>query len=234
MSKMKKQFLYSLALISIVLAGCTEHGPFERQEKIVETEPFDRIRYSGSSEVRVYESDVFQVILNGRKIDLDRTDVEVVGGRLIIEEKKQIDRDQLIEIYTSDLTELEVNGSGEVEVVSTFPHQDNFNLSLNGSGEIEINVDCTELDIDQTGSGEIEISGQTTSGDYEITGSGWLHAFQLTTESAILRITGSGSAEVFVATDLDAIITGSGDVYYKGQPSVNTNITGSGSVINAN
>jgi len=39
---------------------------------------------------------------------------------------------------------------------------------------------------------------------------------------------------VNVISDLDVFISGSGDVFFKGHPSVNAEITGSGSVIDAN
>ena len=43
-----------------------------------------------------------------------------------------------------------------------------------------------------------------------------------------------GDAEVRVANRLDVRISGSGDVFYKGQPEINDIITGSGDVIDAN
>jgi hypothetical protein len=39
---------------------------------------------------------------------------------------------------------------------------------------------------------------------------------------------------VTVDNDLDITISGSGDVFYKGHPDINSSITGSGKVIDAN
>ncbi len=48
------------------------------------------------------------------------------------------------------------------------------------------------------------------------------------------NISGSGGISVTVNTNLDAIIRGRGDVFYKGNPMINENISGSGNVIDAN
>ena len=43
-----------------------------------------------------------------------------------------------------------------------------------------------------------------------------------------------GSAEVRVQRTLDATITDLGDIYYKGTPVIDSNISGSGKLVDAN
>ena len=50
--------------------------------------------------------------------------------------------------------------------------------------------------------------------------------------SADITITGSGDVFTFVENSLIAFISGSGNIYLKGNPTINKTITGSGKIIN--
>ena len=67
--------------------------------------------------------------------------------------------------------------------------------------------------------------------DASISGSGKVLAAELETNRCDVRITGSGDVEINVKDELDANITGSGSVSYRGNPKkVNTHSAGSGKV----
>jgi Putative auto-transporter adhesin, head GIN domain len=64
-----------------------------------------------------------------------------------------------------------------------------------------------------------------------ISGSGKVYASNLEADKCDVRISGSGDVEINVKSDLDANISGSGSVTYKGNPShVNSHSSGSGKV----
>jgi hypothetical protein len=85
-----------------------------------------------------------------------------------------------------------------------------------------------------SGAGNIVLVGKV--GTYQIThsGAGNILAFDLISETTIISLSGTGKAEVYVDQLLDVTITGAGSVYYKGKPTIIQNITGSGSLIDAN
>jgi hypothetical protein len=131
----------------------------------------------------------------------------------------------------ADATDVDANvsGSGDMELRGKYK---SFTSDISGSGEIEMNATIAGVaDFDISGSGEVHATGTAQSVKAKITGSGKVAAANLETETCNVRISGSGSVQINVKTELDARITGSGSVSYKGNPSrVNADATGSGKV----
>src|SRR5690606_40314630 len=74
-------------------------------------------------------------------------------------------------------------------------------------------------------------SGSADVAEINISGSGKLRGADFSTRVARVRITGSGDVEIAASEEIDAQITGSGTVLYKGDPArVNSHSTGSGKV----
>jgi hypothetical protein len=90
--------------------------------------------------------------------------------------------------------------------------------------------------VTNTGSGNATISTPMVTDHLEVQlmGSGSFFGFPLSTETCQVDIVGSGICEISVQEHLDAILEGSGSVFYKGNPSIREDVTGSGRVVNAN
>jgi hypothetical protein len=123
----------------------------------------------------------------------------------------------------------DVSGSGDLSVKGKCK---SFSSDVSGSGDVKLTVAIAGgADFDISGSGKIEASGTAQTVKAEITGSGKIYASNLETDKCKVVISGSGDVEINVKTELDARITGSGTVEYKGNPSrVNSDASGSGSV----
>lgn len=82
-----------------------------------------------------------------------------------------------------------------------------------------------------SGSGKIEASGTAQAIKATISGSGRVYASNFEVDKCTVRISGSGDVEINVKSELDANISGSGTVSYKGNPNhVNGHSSGSGKV----
>lgn len=169
----------------------------------------------------------------------DITAVSVSGSGDLVTEGK---------VKTTSLA-LSVSGSGSLQIVATVSGQMEANVS--GSGRIDVKGSCQDLesdisgsgkiladltiqnqaDIEISGSGKLEASGTANEIKTSISGSGKVYASNLAVDKCEVRITGSGDVEINVKSELDANITGSGTVTYKGNPShVNGHSSGSGKV----
>lgn len=195
---------------------------------------FSRIELETVSNISVYQSSVFQVIVEGRESDVNDTEVFVSGDLLVIREHGSIHPDQHITIYVPAILELDSYGSsyiyGETEFTQTIP----LNIHDFGSGDIDFFIRTDVVNVRNTGSGDIILSGKADILDVELTGSGWVRSFLMPAEIANIFLSGSGSAEVTVDVDLDVVLSGSGDVFYKGHPLVDITVTGSGHVEDVN
>lgn len=119
-------------------------------------------------------------------------------------------------------------GSGNVstdQVTGT-----DLDIKLTGSGNMEIgNLEANTVYSEQTGSGNITIAGGSAHDlSVRLTGSGDLKARNFSAVDAEVVLTGSGSATVSVTNTLNAVISGSGNINYYGNPAVTQNVTGSG------
>ena len=75
------------------------------------------------------------------------------------------------------------------------------------------------------------LNGRTKDFDGKVSGSGDLKCSDLQSENTIIGVSGSGNARVFASVSLKARVSGSGDIYYRGNPSSpEIHTSGSGSV----
>jgi hypothetical protein len=139
-----------------------------------------------------------------------------------------------IRITTPHFDYAAVSGSGRIETNGLYSDSSNVNLNISGSGTIVMDVIAHIIESEISGSGQIYLTGSAFEHAINISGSGNIRAFPLMTQQTYVKISGSGNSEVTVENYLDVIISGSGHVYYKGNPQIQANISGSGSVIKVN
>jgi hypothetical protein len=123
--------------------------------------------------------------------------------------------------------EVDVSGSGDIEVRGKCNNMDS---NISGSGDINAALTVANLiEMDISGSGKFVVSGKSNILKATLSGSGKVSASEMESNECEIRISGSGSADVNVKNELNATISGSGSVTYKGSPNhVNTNSSGSG------
>ena len=126
-------------------------------------------------------------------------------------------------------TELDVSGSGTISLKGTFAEVES---GISGSGKIELNgAVAGGINSTISGSGRLATSGTAKSLKSSISGSGKVAGFNLVVEKCYARISGSGSVEINATKEIDAEISGSGTVLYKGSPDhISSHSSGSGKV----
>lgn len=125
--------------------------------------------------------------------------------------------------------EANVSGSGDVDLKG---HFESFESDVSGSGRVVLSATIdAAADFGISGSGKIEARGSADFVKASISGSGKVLAADLETNRCDIRISGSGDVEINVKNELDANISGSGTVSYRGNPKkVNSHASGSGKV----
>lgn len=134
-----------------------------------------------------------------------------------------------VNIQASGEMEADVSGSGRMVFKGTCSDID---ADVSGSGNMELSLGSTnEASFELSGSGGIEVSGSANTVETTISGSGVVRGADFQTKVCRVRIAGSGDVQIAVSEELDANITGSGGVSYRGNPNkVNSHSTGSGRV----
>lgn len=125
--------------------------------------------------------------------------------------------------------------TGNIQYTQAPSKARNLNLILDGTGDIEAIINIQSLNVESKGTGLIKVLGKAEStiiknkslADYE--------GYGLLTESCLVTNSSMGKVQVNVSKHLEAVISGTGDIFYRGYPSsIEKNITGNGQLLNAN
>jgi len=110
------------------------------------------------------------------------------------------------------------------------------NVNIENYEEIRFEITIPEIkDIELIGIGDFELSGNGQNVlSVNLTGVGNINAYEMKVNTCSITLTGVGDCKVYVLNELNVTIAGVGYVYYKGNPSINSKITGVGNLINDN
>lgn len=152
------------------------------------------------------------------------------------------------------LNEIEINGSGRVTasdgqrfsgrsiriqthgsggVRGLHLNADRLQLSGSGAGAIEVAVTVArQIEASQSGSGHITLTGSVPRVEFERSGSGRIEASNLRAQKAVVDNSGSGSIRLHAEESIEGVLSGSGQIRYKGNPQhVQVEKSGSGSIL---
>lgn len=207
--------------------------------KKINTADYDKILVSGSFDVNLVDGKEGNITIEGEENLIGLITIESNGGQLKIypEKGKQIrvsnGKKILITVPFQTIDELNVTGSGNVTAKSTIKST-NFSTKLTGSGNLALIADIGNLEAQLTGSGNLEISGRASELNCKVTGSGNFSSYDLKSSNVDASVSGSGNSEVYCSGSLQAHVTGSGDIHYKGDPKKKvTKVSGSGTISKA-
>lgn len=159
---------------------------------------------------------------------------EVNNGTLKITTEKGVNlrpkEKILITVPVETISELGLTGSGDIWTVDKLKSSA-LKVQLTGSGDINLDLEVQDLQGKITGSGDILLKGRSKNFDCNVTGSGDFDAYNLLAANVEARVSGSGDIMVNATNMLKATVSGSGDITYKGNPKKQDFKTnGSGSV----
>jgi hypothetical protein len=201
----------------------TEERPVEAIHSIMLEGPGKVILHKGGKETLSLKADENLLPL---------IETKVSAGVLTISTTKCIGKFSAYEINIGieELKSIENSGSGSIRGLDSFKGEV-IKLKQSGSGDINVEIKAKTLVVRQSGSGEISLSGNADEQNIEVSGSGDYDATQFKTSKSKAEVTGSGSCDIWVEKELDALVSGSGDIRYKGSPKqVNSKVTGSGAI----
>ena len=221
MKKLLKIKLVIIALFTLTINSCSDvlegNGQIVTQELLIEN--FTGFNVTGSINVKIIESDELEVYATGDSNIVDIISNNVSNGiwdiRLTNNNVGNFDLE--IEIYSPDLNSIKTNGSSTVDIESINSESGNLDLNLIGAGKVR------SLGMDTLENLSIQVNGSAST-----------ELFNLNVNNCTIDVSGSGNQRVFVNNSLDITVSGSSNIYYRGTPSINSSISGSGTIINDN
>lgn len=130
-----------------------------------------------------------------------------------------------------DAENFHVNISGNGKVESDRLHADAIQIKSSGVAKMALNdVAAGTFHAMLSGSGRVEAAGSAREAELRISGAGSLLLEKLETARCKARISGTGKIRVHATESLETTISGAGSILYKGDPQVGGRTSGSGSV----
>jgi hypothetical protein len=205
----------------------------------VNTAAYDEINVSGFFDVELVNGTEGKISIEGESNLLEYIECKVDGNTLKIgvERGKRISTSMgksiRVTVPFESLSEVTLAGSGNVTSKNTIK-SDSFTTTLSGSGDVRLNIEAKTATAKVTGSGDMVLKGKSSALTAEVTGSGDMDAFGLESGNVDAQVTGSGNCKVTCNDFLKALVLGSGDIDYKGEPKKkDTKVHGSGSISKA-
>lgn len=198
------------------------------------------VQQSGTPHVEVFTSDNI----------VDLLDIYVKRGTLYVGFKSNTNvslKKLEVRISAESLTDITLSGSGDIEIKKGLRLSDDLNINLTGSGDVKVgNTTCRHLNISLTGTGDVQLGkvssesteisivgagdvslkGTTYEAVYSVSGSGDINAKNYKAHNVSARIIGSGDITCYAEEHLEARVSGSGEIGYKGFPTLDASKKG--------
>jgi hypothetical protein len=232
---MKKSMVTLVWLIACTVFSFTAYAQNSETRNL---KSFSEVHVGGAFDVVLAKGDKESVNIESSTLELDKIETEVEGKSLKVRLKKGTYRNTgniKIHITYRDLTA--IHSSGSSNVVCNSPIQaDDFQLHTSGSGKVKLaSLTTNALDIHNSGSSNVDLAGSAKRQNISISGSSKINAFDLKCEESKVSISGSGDVNISVSQNLEARVSGSGDIRYKGDPNIrDVRVSGSGNIRKVN
>ena len=224
-----------LLFILVIAASCQKQGAISptKKEKQFELSGFTKINAGENFTVRVLRSKTFSIKATGPMEDLEDLGLTVNDGQLNIKYNRfRLNRDKVDFVISVPVLEVFQLCAGATGTVAGFQDQQSkMTAALSGFSSANLSGTGMWMNINVSGSSDLYLSGNTEALQGILSGSGQLHAYGLNAKEA--KVTAAENARAYVLpTDvLFANVSGNGQIFYKGEPSMHIDINENGQVI---
>lgn len=245
-TKTLKSALIIVAIIAMLAAGCAPKGEQLPEGTVVgsgkvvnstiEVSGISSVVFSAPGYLTISQGDAESLTIQGEDNIVPLIVAEVKDGVLTIslQDGALIKTNSMIQytLVVKDLTAVENVDTGYV-VTNGLTVKD-FSYKAYNSGKAKLDgLTATNLTIETIGGGEIVISGTADTLTLINSGTGVFDGADLAVTDAVVTLSGSADSTVNATGKLDVTLSGSGNLLYVGTPTLTQNVTGTGTVSQA-
>lgn len=231
---MKSRFI---SLVTILIFAGTQLLVAQTSQKR-EVSAFTEISLRIGANVHLKQGNTQAIEVSGKDATLEKLITEVNDRKLVIRYPNEAWFSKWnpgpVDIYITipQIDGLAISGSGTI--VSDGKIESRIlDLTISGSGDIKLSdLKGEKVSATISGSGNIHLWGKQNVAELNatISGSGNVKAIEFPADNVDVKISGSGNCWVNSVKNLVVRLAGSGNVVYRGNPSIDSSVTGSGKV----
>jgi len=238
---MKKLITLALAFCAVATTNAQWGKRINGDGNIVTIErsvgDYDEVALAGWFDVDLVSGKEGELTLEGESNLLEHIKTEVKNGTLLIKVEKGVNlkpsswgKGIRITVPVESISSVSLSGSGDIVGKTTLAAND-FSTRISGSGDVSLTVNAKSVNAALSGSGDINLSGKTTDLDIQVSGSGDVKAYELEADFVTVAVSGSADVRVTANESIQARVSGSGDISYRGNPKkIDSKSSGSGDI----
>lgn len=221
--------------IYAALLGAGVGTPAAAADRSFAAAGFDKINLAAAATVEVRTGDRFAVHAEGDQSLLDRLEITVRDGTLIVGWRRgpaiQLNRNNNLHVTVAmpRIAAATVSGAGTLSVDRA--ETPDFAATLRGAGTLRLpSLHAQRVRLDMNGAGQIVAAGSAGQIEAHLNGVGAIDAAQLAARAGHLTMSGTGSIKARVNGPADVTMAGIGRVEVRGQARCAIHKSGLGSV----
>jgi hypothetical protein len=170
-------------------------------------------------------------LIKGKNVD----DINLVNKNGVLKIRMELDKkfhgeDTFVEVYYTDLSLIDGNEGAKI-TSNEMIEQNTIELKAQEGAQIKVGLDVDHLTVRAVTGGIVDASGMAKNQEIVLNTGGVYEGRELRTETATVKITAAGEAEVYATKKVDIKIKAGGDVDVYGNPEqVNKNTFAGGRV----
>lgn len=222
-------------LTSIMICSCCDNYRERSNELIEQTYEmggFDRVRLSGSFNIRIEQGEKPSVRVTTTKEQFNSLEINNIDSLLKIEnEIDKTPKSIYVLITVVDINRLKISGGVNMETVDTLILE-NLDIDVEGGANIRMKLQVANvLETSTKGGVNIRFDGKANRFIASSEGACNIYAGSLEAQEVRCKVSGLGNVTVYPRQELDATIEGIGKIAYRGVPQkINKNVNGIGVV----
>ncbi len=204
----------------------------------INTQEYSGISVGGPFEVALVAGDEGTITIKGEDNILDHIETKVINGTLTIKKRKNLNlrpsRNErvLITIPVESINAIRLSGSGKL-YSSKILKSDHFNIRTSGSRFVDLRIEARSITVQSSGSSNMKLQGNAKTLNLTSSGSSKINGYDLEVDTIDFRGSGSSNVKITVHKSINARVSGSCYLKYKGNPEkIHSKTSGSANVSN--
>lgn len=234
--KMMKKLMERRLMGILMIAGLLTFGQlaFGQSREKRDVSNFSALSVSSAFKVEISVGSTESLEIEAEDRYMDDIITEVRGGTLVIRIRDSRDTKRMRDSPKAYLTVKSldrINASGAV-VLNTRDalKGKKLDLEISGATVINLEMEVEELYLESSGACVISLEGIAKEQVVKTSGATTYRAYDLESVNADIRVSGAGSANVYVTGKLDVHASGASSIRYRGGASINADTSGASSV----
>lgn len=228
--------LFSVGSSGLSCIDCPDHLS-ENSSLPQSQDVIERIDISDAIRVEIIEDGTNKIVYPKEKKWRESLEVELNNNHLSLSKNNDLsvvmdwfkqDPELKVEIHTSGLKRLEVDGASKVVYrANSATNKEYFSVSANGANQLEINdLSASKISVDLAGANSLQIGGSSNIFLLESDGASTLNAFDMKARSIHVNVAGAAVCKVYASDKITGNVDGTSKLKHRGGAKVSVKSRG--------